>query len=280
MNQLDKVPEGEKARAHIKFQEIAFAYAILSSTRRRARYDRTGRTSTGLDNNNNNDDDDDDGEEFNWTDFFRAQYATVINSATIDSFQTTYQGSEEERTEILTAYVRHRGDLDRVFEDVMLSHPIDDDARFRAIIDDALSHGRVPPFDAYLTESSRKRISRRKKAKREEGEARELARQLGIDTRLLAAAAVDAAADDDDSASKNHHHPAGAADAGEAALAALIQQRAKKRSDDFLERLEAKYATPSSGGGGGGGAAAAGAGGGGNQKNLAKVSSQKKRKRP
>lgn len=34
----------DKEAAHIKFQEIAFAYAVLSDERRRKRYDSTGRT--------------------------------------------------------------------------------------------------------------------------------------------------------------------------------------------------------------------------------------------
>ena len=40
----DKASPEDKDSAHTKFQEIAFAYAILSDQRRRKRYDTTGRT--------------------------------------------------------------------------------------------------------------------------------------------------------------------------------------------------------------------------------------------
>src|ERR1700761_1323899 len=66
----DKAAPEDRDTAHTKFQEIAFAYAILSDPRRRSRYDTTGRTEESLDI------DDDD---FNWTDFFRTQYKEVVN---------------------------------------------------------------------------------------------------------------------------------------------------------------------------------------------------------
>jgi DnaJ homolog subfamily C member 9 len=84
---LDKANPDNKDAANKKFQEIAFAYAILSDERRRKRYDTTGNTSESLDL------DDDD---FNWTDFFREQYAAVVTAEALDRIKKDYQGSDEE----------------------------------------------------------------------------------------------------------------------------------------------------------------------------------------
>ena len=74
-----------KASAHTKFQEIAFAYAILSDTKRRARYDATGNTAESLE--------EDDG-DFDWVDFFRSQSEQVMSVDAMDKFKSEYQGSE------------------------------------------------------------------------------------------------------------------------------------------------------------------------------------------
>ena len=84
----DKATPDNKDAANKKFQEIAFAYAILSDERRRKRYDTTGNTSESLDL------DDDD---FNWTDFFREQYASVVTAEALDGIRKDYQGSDEEK---------------------------------------------------------------------------------------------------------------------------------------------------------------------------------------
>jgi hypothetical protein len=78
----DKATPDNKDAANKKFQEIAFAYAILSDERRRKRYDTTGNTSESLDL------DDDD---FNWTDFFREQYAAVVTAEALDRIKKDYQ---------------------------------------------------------------------------------------------------------------------------------------------------------------------------------------------
>ena len=220
----------KKAEAHIKFQETAFAYAILSSPARRARYDRTGETDTALASLEDEDD-------FDWTYFYRAQFAEVVSAEKLAEFRASYKNSDQERDDLLASFETNEGDMDMVFEEVMLSNPLEDDSRFREIIDEAIESGNVEPYKAYVKEPKQKKKKRMAKAKREEQEARELAKELGIDDKVFGAT------DDASSSSSQKRKRGGRADSGEdhSALAQIIQQRAKARSEGFLERLEAKY---------------------------------------
>lgn len=210
----DKASEDEKDAAHHKFQEIALAYAILSDERRKKRYDTTGNTSESLDLED---------DDFNWTDFFREQTAAMVDGAMIDKIKKEYQGSEEEKDDVLQAYETFEGDMDAVYEQVMCSNVLDDDARFRDIIDAAIKNKTVPSFKTYTKESQASRKQRVTKAKAEEGEAMELAEELGVKDKLFGAGSKKKKSNDED------------------ALKALIQSRGKSRSDNFLANLEAKY---------------------------------------
>ncbi|KAK5141110.1 hypothetical protein LTR32_006255 [Rachicladosporium monterosium] len=120
----DKASPEDKDAAHTRFQEVAFAYAILSDERRRKRYDATGNTSESLDL------DDDD---FDWTSFFREQYKSAVTEASINQFAGQYKGSEEEQRHVLGAYKKYQGNWEAMFEMVMLSDMLDDEDRFRKV---------------------------------------------------------------------------------------------------------------------------------------------------
>jgi DnaJ family protein C protein 9 len=78
----DKAPESTRAAAHTAFQELAFAYGILSDPGRRARYDATGSTAdVGTEDG-----------EFDWKEFFAAQFEAVSKEA-LEEFKSGYQGS-------------------------------------------------------------------------------------------------------------------------------------------------------------------------------------------
>lgn len=225
----DKAAPEDKESAHTKFQEIAFAYAVLSEPRRRSRYDATGRTEESMDI------DDDD---FNWTDFFRSQYKEVVNAAAITRLKKEFQGGEEEREAVLAAYEEGEGDMDAVYESVMHSNVIDDDERFRRMIDAAIKSGEVQSFDQYSKESKKSRDARKTKAKKEEEEAREMAREMGVEQDLFG---------EEDGAvagggRKKGKKSKSAAAPREDALAAIIRKRQQGREEDFFANLEAKYA--------------------------------------
>lgn len=221
----DKVAAEDKDTAHAKFQEVAFAYAILSDERRRKRYDTTGRTEESLDL------DDDD---FDWTDFFRNQYKDVVTAEKIDDFARSYKGSEEERGHVLQAYKRVKGNMDKLYNEVMLSDVLEDDDRFRAIIDAAIASGEVEALSGYTGETEKKRKARtaraEKKKVKDAKEAEEAQRELEESGPAGKASAK---------TSKKK----GAAGGGD--LAALIQARQQSRTgaqESFFDRLEAKYA--------------------------------------
>jgi DnaJ homolog subfamily C member 9 len=70
-----------KEEAHVKFQEIAFSYAILSDEGRRRRYDTTGSLEEAEDG------------EFDWKEWFSEMWDGVVNGDTIREFKEKYQGT-------------------------------------------------------------------------------------------------------------------------------------------------------------------------------------------
>ena len=213
----DKVVPDQKAQAHARFQEIAFAYAVLSSPQRRARYDATGSTTDSIHLDENDD--------FNWLDFFRSQYREHVTSEKIDNFKAKYQGSEEEKRDVLVAYTAHKGSMLKVFNAIMLSNPLEDEPRFRAYIDAAIAEGRVEPQKAYNKETAKSKNARKQAANREAKLAEEHARLLGLKVEDI----------------KEVGKKGAAAKTMSADLAALIGERQKGRAEGFLEGLEAKY---------------------------------------
>lgn len=203
---------------------------MLSDPKRRSRYDRTGRTDEAIVSL------DDDG-DFDWSDFYRAQFEDVISESAIDAFRAEYQGSAEEREHLLAAYEATAGDMERVYEEVMLSDPLVDEERFRGIIDGAIDTGEIEAHAAYTGESKAKRKRRMEKARGEAEEARELARELGVEEKLFGKSGGENGAK-----GKGKGKKGGKKEGGEDALAALIQQRQKDRARNFLDDLEEKYA--------------------------------------
>lgn len=195
---------------------------MLSDERRRKRYDATGNTSESLDLEN---------DDFSWIDFFRAQWADTVTSTTIGSFKDKYQGSDEERLDVLASYTQARGKLSSVFSHVMLSNPLHDEDRFREYIDHAINEGEVEAYDSYTKETQKQRDQRQARAKRDGKEAEEYAKKLGKYDTIFG-----------DGASKSNKNGSMKDDGPD--LADLIQQRQKSRANTFLDDLEAKYAAP------------------------------------
>ncbi|KAF5672921.1 hypothetical protein FCIRC_8205 [Fusarium circinatum] len=216
-NHPDKVPQDQKDAAHEKFQAIAFAYAILSDPARRKRYDETGSTSESII----------DSEGFNWSDYYREQYKESVSGDAIEKFAKKYKGSDEEKGDVLDAYEQCKGDMDALYERVILSDVLEDDERFREIIDTAIKSKKVPSFPAYTKETKKKREGRVKQARAEATEAEDYAKELGVHDKLFGG----------DKKGKKKKGKGNSEDD----LAALIQKRQQDRSESFLDHLAEKY---------------------------------------
>ncbi|OHW98615.1 DnaJ domain-containing protein [Colletotrichum incanum] len=220
-NHPDKVADDQRDEAKEKFQSIAFAYAILSDPARRKRYDTTGSTSESIV----------DSEGFNWSDYYREQFRDAISADAIEKFAKKYKGSDEEKDDVLLAYEEHKGDMDKIYETVMLSDVLEDDERFRKIIDEAIASEDVRSFKRYTKESKLSKAARVKAAKGEAQEAEEYAKELGVHDKLFGG----------DKKTKGKKKTK---DSGEDDLAALIKNNQQKRAG-FLDDLAAKYGATS-----------------------------------
>ncbi|KAI2636632.1 DnaJ domain-containing protein [Xylaria nigripes] len=219
-NHPDKVSDDKKEKAHDIFKSIAFAYAVLSDPIRRKRYDQTGSTSESIV----------DSDGFSWSDFYREQFRDAISEDAIKKFAAQYKGSDEEKDDILQAYEENEGDMNAIYETLMLSDVLQDDERFRKIIDDAIANKDVPAFKAYTKESKKSKQARVKAAKAEAVEAEEYAKELGVHDKLFG--------------NKKGKKKQGSS---EDDLAALIRRK-HQGPDNFLDRLAEKYnATPPAG---------------------------------
>jgi len=140
----------------------------------------------------------------------------------VNNFKSKYQNSDEEKGDVLAAFKKSAGDLNKVFEMVMLSNPLDDEDRFRGYIDAAIKAQLVTPFVPYVEESEKKKKARHAKAKKEAKEAEEHAASMNKE--------------------KSKAGGKKTKKDSEADLLDMIQNRNKGRSANFLDDLEAKYA--------------------------------------
>lgn len=159
-----------------------------------------------------------------------------MSADAIERFAAEYRFSEEERDDVLAAYVAAEGDMDAVYEGVMLSNVLEDDERFRGIIDEAIEKGEVEGYKAYTKETKKRRNERLRAAKAEASEAQEYAKELGVHDQLFGDASGSGPAKSKKGKKKK--------DDSEDALAALIKKNQQTRAG-FLDSLEEKYAPQS-----------------------------------
>lgn len=120
--------------------------------------------------------------------------------------------------------------MDAVYETVMLSNVLEDDERFRRIIDEAIESGDVKAFKAYTKETAKSKQARVKAAQGEAREAEDYAKELGVHEKLFG-----------DKKGAKGKGKSKSKDSSEDALAALISSRQKDRGEDFFDHLAEKY---------------------------------------
>lgn len=160
-----------------QFQVIGRAYEILSDEERRKLYDETGVI---------------DSENLlgqggaNFEAYFRELFQRV-RMEDIDNFKATYIGSVEEYEDILASYRKNKGKIESIVDDVFFG---DDEGaldRFAAIIKRAVAKGVVDEqqsFESIICDRAALDVLKRKRkrtAEKEAKEAKELAKELGLD---------------------------------------------------------------------------------------------------
>ncbi|CAK4683219.1 unnamed protein product [Aphanomyces euteiches] len=151
----DKNPDKEATE---KFQLLCSIHAVLSNPQTRSTYDETGE----IDNDAMHE-----SQSFHdWLEYWRALFPPMTEKD-IESFETTYRGSEEEAKDVLEAYERYKGKWQSILDVVMLSRD-EDVERFSEIIQAAIDDGKVPLFPAF----SKKPVAKKSKAKKAAAEAK------------------------------------------------------------------------------------------------------------
>jgi len=197
----DKANENERDAHTKKFQVLSKIHQILSDKQKRELYIETGEIdddSPGFDENTD------------LMDYWRQIYPKITLDQ-IKKFTEEYQGSDEERTDLLDAYKKHKGKMGKIMEEIPAS-TFEDEDRFVKILKQAIKDKEVKSYKAFTNESAASKRERRETALEEHDESEQHAKDLGISL----------AKDTDD-------------------LAAMILSNNKARGS-FLDDLEAKYA--------------------------------------
>lgn len=193
------------------FPQIQFAYSILSDPAKRTRYDNTG--SLGLSG-----DDFEDG--FDWKEYF-SNINEKISIDMIEEDRAKYQGSEEEREDILRNFEYYEGDFLRLFE--VIPHLEFDEAqesRVFDIVEQALQKGDIAGDEAM--EKSWQKYKKSRKTK-----VRQMLKKLAKEAKQAEQLAAKI---------KERKVPRTDGD-----LRAMIQKRQAGRLDDLISSLESKY---------------------------------------
>ncbi|EJD44088.1 DnaJ-domain-containing protein [Auricularia subglabra TFB-10046 SS5] len=213
-----------------KFQQVGFAYAVLSDEKRRKRYDTTGRTDAAFELAEG-----EDGWEAYFSDLFEE-----VTRAKLDEMKKEYQGSEEERADLLDAYTKCDGDIDEIMTHIPHSTYEDED-RLVAVLKDLISSGATSVLPKWKSSTGDKKAKarRRKEGEKEAQEAEEMAKEIGVWDEFYGSGQK----------GKRKAKGAGGKKADENAeddvsgLQALIQSRQKARMG-ALDALAEKYAAP------------------------------------
>ena len=134
-----------------------------------------------------------------------------ITKSDVDKFFAEYRDSTEERADLLRLYEKHQGDLNLILEEIFSADLVEDEPRFRAIIQDAIDKQEVQPLKKFVAESKTKAARRKAAYEKEAREAAVEAVKMGIDE-------------------------------SEESLKKAILGRRKAKNEDFLSKLEKKYA--------------------------------------
>jgi DnaJ family protein C protein 9 len=253
--------EDAKQAASRKFQQVGFAYAVLSDKKRRAKYDVTGSTEDGFDLA---------GGEDGWEAYFEALFESVTRDK-LDQMKKEYQGegiwifsnssfiqlmvrldcsagSGEEIDDLKAAYEETSGSLGDIMTHIPHSTH-QDEARFVMIISNLITKGELTATAAWNQSSKdeKAKLVRKKAADQEAEEAEELAKELGVWDEFYGSGKAGSRKGKGKGKSKGKKKADGEGEEEEeedhSALQALILKK-RQNAGSFLDNLAAKYADP------------------------------------
>ena len=197
----DKVSDDSlKEESTIKFQILGKIYSILSDDEKKKLYDECG----VIDGEDNFSADTKDWDK-HWRQFFK------LSTDDIKHFFDKYKGSDEEKDDLFKLYEKSKGDMNLIMEGMFSSDVIEDEPRFREILEKAIEEGSIGKYAKFVSESKRKASKRKAHYEKEAKEAEELKKQMGLDEKSL-----------------------------QSAIMSRMSAR-KVESDSFLAQLEKKY---------------------------------------
>ncbi|KAJ7172489.1 hypothetical protein C8R46DRAFT_151053 [Mycena filopes] len=223
--------EARKVEASTKFQQIGFAYAVLSDEKRRQRYDKTGRTDEGFELGAGED---------GWEVYFEELFDRVTRGR-LDEMKKEYQGSTEEVEDLKSAYVDTKGSIEEIMTFIPHSN-YEDEARFIVIITDLIAKGDLPVLAAWESsiQDEKSKLVRRKQGEKEAEEAEQMAKELGVWEEFYGSGKPSERKGRGKGKGKKEQDPE---EEDHSALQALILKKQKK-SEGFFDSLAAKYAEP------------------------------------
>lgn len=198
--------ENDKDKQQEMFTKIQFAFSILNDPAKRKRYDNTGSLA----------DYDLDDEGFDWKDYFES-INEKITVEMVEEDRLKYQGSEEEKYDILNNFIYYDGDFLKLFELIPhLEFTESEEQRVYKIIDKELNNLQVndsvrKSWEKYTKSRKTKVKQMLKKLAKEAKQAEELQQLLKNKPKK-----------DQD-------------------LTSLIKSRQANRLDDLINNLESKY---------------------------------------
>ncbi|XP_054159466.1 dnaJ homolog subfamily C member 9-like [Oppia nitens] len=142
----------DKEVAKRAFQTLSKVHYILSDKTNRQTYDETGIIPS----------DDSFESKDDWYDYWRLLFPKITEKD-VESFMDKYIGSEDERNDLKTFYIRFEGDMDAISQSLI---GFDED-RTRQLIQEMIDNEEVEEFDAFVNELDVKRSKRQNKAKKE-----------------------------------------------------------------------------------------------------------------
>ncbi|OXG76487.1 DNAJ domain-containing protein [Cryptococcus neoformans Gb118] len=213
-------PESERETLSKQFQRVGFAYAVLSDESRRKRYDETGRTDERFAG----------AEEMGWDAYFEGLYKRVDRKI-LDEDKKKYQGSDEEKDDIISAYNSTSGSLPDILSYIPHSSHTDE-SRFITLINSLIADGELESTPKWKKTSTdeKARAKRAKAGEKAAKEAEKAAKELGVWDEFYGSGKKGKRQSD-----KNKEE-----EGGEGALQALILKRQRERESAF-DAMEEKY---------------------------------------